>query len=141
MPPLTTLPLFAAAALGLLLIPGPAVLYITTRSATQGWRAGVVSVLGVHTGTMVHVLAAVVGLSAVIAASVVAFSAVKILGSVFIGIGLLTDSAYALASAQVGRFTRTRRPVARRAGNVIEGGILIGLGAAALAVPHRRPAS
>ena len=47
MPTLTTMALFLLAALGLLLIPGPSVLYIITRSVAQGRRAGLASVLGV----------------------------------------------------------------------------------------------
>ncbi len=47
------LALFAAAALVLLLVPGPAVLYVVTRSIHQGRRAGLVSVLGIHLGTLV----------------------------------------------------------------------------------------
>ena len=50
--------LFATAAVALLLVPGPAVLYIVTRSIHQGKRAGLVSVLGIHTGTLVHITAA-----------------------------------------------------------------------------------
>lgn len=48
---------FAAASLALLVVPGPAVLYIVTRSV-QGRTAGLVSVLGIHTGSIVHVVAA-----------------------------------------------------------------------------------
>ena len=84
MPPLSALPLFAVTALVLLVIPGPSVLYITTRSATQGRRAGLVSVLGVHTGTIVHVVAAVAGLSALLVASATAFSVVKVAGALYL---------------------------------------------------------
>ena len=76
--------LFVVAALVLLLTPGPAVLYIVTRSVDQGRRAGLVSVLGVHAGTLVHVAAAAAGLSAVLAASATAFSAVKYLGAAYL---------------------------------------------------------
>jgi threonine/homoserine/homoserine lactone efflux protein len=68
----------------LLLTPGPAVLYIVTRSLDQGRRAGFVSVLGVHAGTLVHVAAAAAGLSAVLAASATAFSVVKYLGAAYL---------------------------------------------------------
>ena len=57
-PSLSALPVFIAASLALLLIPGPAVLFIVARSGAQGTRAGLVSVVGVHTATIVHVLAA-----------------------------------------------------------------------------------
>ena len=84
MPSFSTLPVFIAASLALLLIPGPAVLFIVARSGAQGTRAGLVSVLGVHTATIVHVLAAVAGLSAIVVASSVAFTAVKVIGGVYL---------------------------------------------------------
>ena len=65
-------------------MPGPSVTYIVARSVDQGGRAGLVSVLGIHTGTLVHVLAAIVGLSAIIASSAVAFSVVKYAGAVYL---------------------------------------------------------
>ena len=80
----TSLGIFVLAALLLLLTPGPAVLYIVTRSIDQGRRAGLVSMLGVHVGTLVHVGAAAAGLSAVLAASALAFSAVKLLGAAYL---------------------------------------------------------
>ena len=76
-----TLLAFSAATLVLLVIPGPAVMYIVTRSATQGRRAGLVSVAGIHLGTVVHILAAMIGLSAVLAASATAFTVVKLIGA------------------------------------------------------------
>jgi threonine/homoserine/homoserine lactone efflux protein len=83
-PGLGNLELFAAAALALLLIPGPAVLYIVGRSVEQGRAAGLVSVLGIHAATVLHVIAAAVGLSAVIAASALAFSIVKYAGAAYL---------------------------------------------------------
>ena len=76
--------LFAGAALVLLLIPGPAVLYIVARSVEQGRLAGFVSDLGIHTATLVHALAAAVGLSALLASSALAFSAVKYAGAAYL---------------------------------------------------------
>jgi threonine/homoserine/homoserine lactone efflux protein len=84
MPSPSVLPLFVVTALVLLVIPGPAVLYITARAAAQGRRAGLVSLLGVHTGSVVHVLAAVVGLSAVLVASATAFTIVKVVGACYL---------------------------------------------------------
>ena len=75
---------FAAAGFLLLLVPGPAVLYIVGRSVEQGRVAGVISVLGITTGTLVHVTAAVVGLSALITSSVLAFSVVKYAGAAYL---------------------------------------------------------
>jgi threonine/homoserine/homoserine lactone efflux protein len=83
-PDLASLGLFVLAALVLLLTPGPAVLYIVARSIDQGRRAGLVSMLGVHTGTLVHIVAAAAGLSALLAASATAFSAVKYLGAAYL---------------------------------------------------------
>jgi threonine/homoserine/homoserine lactone efflux protein len=80
---------FVTAALVLLAIPGPAVLYITSRSIGQGRTAGFVSALGIGVGTLVHAAAAAIGLSALLVSSAMAFSVVKDLGAaylVFLGI-------------------------------------------------------
>src|SRR6185312_17403625 len=61
--------LFVVASVVLLLTPGPAVLYIVARSVEQGRAAGLVSVLGIHLGTIVHITAAAVGLSALVLSS------------------------------------------------------------------------
>src|SRR5262244_3668979 len=83
-PDLASLAVFFVAALVLLLTPGPAVLYIVARSIDQGRRAGLVSMLGVHVGTLVHVGAAAAGLSVLLAASATAFSVVKALGAAYL---------------------------------------------------------
>jgi threonine/homoserine/homoserine lactone efflux protein len=86
-----SLAVFVVAALALLLVPGPAVLYVVARSIHQGPRAGLASVLGIHVGTLVHIMAATVGLSALVVSSAVAFTAVKIAGAVYlVGLGLWT---------------------------------------------------
>jgi len=72
MPDASTLLLFAGASLALLAVPGPAVIYVVTRSLDQGRAAGMVSVLGVETGTFAYALAAAAGLSGLIAASATA---------------------------------------------------------------------
>jgi len=84
MPDLTTLMLFCAATLALLLVPGPAVLFIVTRSVAQGRSAGLISVLGVHAGSLVHVAAATLGISALLAASATAFTVVKYAGIAYL---------------------------------------------------------
>jgi threonine/homoserine/homoserine lactone efflux protein len=84
MPAPETLLLFAPVCLGLLVIPGPAVLYIVTRSIDQGRSAGLASVLGIHTGSLVHVAAAAAGLSALLVSSAVAFSVVKYAGAAYL---------------------------------------------------------
>jgi threonine/homoserine/homoserine lactone efflux protein len=84
MPEVHTLLLFAPVALALLVVPGPAVLYIVTRSIDQGRTAGFVSVAGIHVGSLVHVAAAAFGLSAILASSAVAFSVVKYAGAAYL---------------------------------------------------------
>jgi len=109
-PDSTSLSLFGLAALALLAIPVPAVLYIVVQSADHGRRVGLASVAGVHLGTLVHVAAASAGLSAVILASSVAFSAVKYAGAaylVYLGVRKLLDR-----DAQT-RVERTREPLRR----------------------------
>lgn len=86
------LPLFIISGLLLNIMPGPDSLLIMTRSATQGWRAGVAASLGIGTGTMVHIFAAALGLSAVLSTSATAFTVVKLVGAAYIlymAVGLL----------------------------------------------------
>jgi threonine/homoserine/homoserine lactone efflux protein len=79
------------AAIALLVVPGPAVIYIVTRSIQQGRRAGLASVLGIHVGTLVHIAAATLGLSALVVSSAVAFTVVKVAGALYlVGLGLWT---------------------------------------------------
>ena len=92
MPTWSTIALFLLAALGLLLIPGPSVLYIVTRSVAQGKLAGLASVGGVELASLVHTVAAAFGLSALLLTSALAFSVVKYLGAaylIFLGIRTL----------------------------------------------------
>lgn len=84
MPDVSRLEVFVVAAIALLLTPGPAVLYIVTRSIEQGRVAGLVSVLGICTGTLVHVLAATLGLSALLVSSAFAFAIVKYGGAAYL---------------------------------------------------------
>jgi threonine/homoserine/homoserine lactone efflux protein len=91
MPDSSTLAIFTVAALALLLIPGPSVLYIVARGIAQGRRAGFVSVLAIEVGNLVHVTAAALGLSALVLSSAVAFSVVKYAGAAYlIYLGLRT---------------------------------------------------
>jgi threonine/homoserine/homoserine lactone efflux protein len=75
---------FALTAVALLIIPGPAVLYVVVQGAEQGRRVGLASVAGIHLGTLVHVAAATVGLSALIVASSLAFNVVKYAGAAYL---------------------------------------------------------
>jgi len=75
---------FMGATLALLLVPGPAVLYITARSANQGRLAGLVSVLAIETANFLQAVAATLGLSAVLLSSALAFDVVKYLGAAYL---------------------------------------------------------
>ncbi len=94
MPSLETLSLFAVACVGLVALPGPAVLYIVTRGIVHGRRGGIVSMLGVEVGDFVQVLAATAGLAAIIASSATAFAILKYAGAaylIYLGIAALRD--------------------------------------------------
>jgi threonine/homoserine/homoserine lactone efflux protein len=95
MPDSSTIAVFAAATLALLIVPGPSVIYVVTRSMDGGRTAGIVSVLGIHTGSLIHVGAAALGLSALLMTSALAFNTVKYAGAaylIFLGIRRLASS-------------------------------------------------
>jgi len=110
MPHLSTFLVFVATALVLLAIPGPAVLYVVSRSIDQGRRGGLASVLGITTGTVVHITLATAGLSSLILASRAAFDAVKYAGAAYlIALGvrrLLTRAAEDAAATRAPRSLR-----------------------------------
>lgn len=96
---------FALASMALLVIPGPAVIYILNRSVADGRRVGLAAVCGLEIGNFTHVIAATVGLSAVLATSATAFSVVKWLGAgylIYVGIRTLTrkPSAFDTSTAR-----------------------------------------
>jgi len=94
-PSLSTYAVFVATAVALLAIPGPAVLYVVTRSVEMGRQGGIASVAGITTGTVVHVTLAAAGLSSLVLASRSAFDAVKYAGAaylVFLGVRRLRSS-------------------------------------------------
>ncbi len=84
MPDLATLGVFALAAAALVAIPGPNHIFIATQSLGGGARVGVASALGVETGTLVHIMAAAVGLSALVASSATAFAVIRWLGVAYL---------------------------------------------------------
>ena len=73
--------LFIGAGLLLNITPGPDTLYIVGRSSTQGLRAGATAALGIGAGALVHIAAAVLGVSALLATSAGAFTAIKMVGA------------------------------------------------------------
>ena len=95
MPKPETIYVFAIACAGLVVLPGPALIFIVTRGVVHGRRGGLISTLGVETGNLLQVLAATAGLAAIVASSAEAFSVVKYLGAaylVFLGIRALAGS-------------------------------------------------
>jgi threonine/homoserine/homoserine lactone efflux protein len=110
MPSGSALPLFVVAALVVLVVPGPAVIYVATRAVEQGRRAGLASVLGVATGGLLHVVAAAVGLSAILAASAVAFNATKVAGAAcLVALGIRRILTAGQEQERPGRSTSFRR--------------------------------
>lgn len=103
----STFALFAAASLAFLVIPGPSVVYIVTRSLVHGRRAGLTSALGVQAGGLLHVLGAAIGVSAVIASSATAFSVVKYAGAAYL---IVVGVRKLLANDQAGPDTDTTPP-------------------------------
>ncbi len=76
--------IFAFASLMLNITPGNDMLYVASRSTGLGTRAGIISALGIMAGCLVHILAAVAGLSAIIAESATAFDIVKYTGAAYL---------------------------------------------------------
>jgi threonine/homoserine/homoserine lactone efflux protein len=102
----SSLVLFMTGAMLLLLIPGPAVLYITSRSIGLGRAAGLVSAMGIAVGTLFHVAAATLGLSALLVSSASAFQLVKYAGAaylIYLGIRTLRGGDTAMLEASNGR--------------------------------------
>jgi threonine/homoserine/homoserine lactone efflux protein len=110
-PSYSSLALFLAGAIVLLLTPGPAVLYIVSRTVGQGRAAGLVSAGGIAVGTLFHVTAAVLGLSALLVSSAHAFRVVQLAGAaylIFLGVRTLTrrEETDGAASPEAGHSLR-----------------------------------
>ncbi|MEL3921380.1 LysE family translocator [Aeromonas enteropelogenes] len=98
------LALFVVSGLLLNMMPGPDSLLIMLRSGSQGWRAGSAAALGIGTGTMIHVLAAALGLSALLSASAELFAVIKLVGAlylIYLGISLFRQKSARVDSAGV----------------------------------------
>jgi threonine/homoserine/homoserine lactone efflux protein len=110
MPDTQTIWLFCLAATALIVIPGPAVLYVVTQSIGQGRRAGLISASGVATGGLVHVVGAAIGISGLLLSSATLFSIVKFAGAGYLiylgGRRLLGLEASALVAPQASRSRR-----------------------------------
>ena len=84
MPSLDTLLIFTAAALLMNISPGPSNFYVMSRSVAQGPRGGVLAAMGLALGSLVHVAAAALGLSALIHYFPAAYAALKIIGAAYL---------------------------------------------------------
>ena len=116
MPAANALLSFAAASFVLLIIPGPAVLYIVNRSMSDGRSVALASVAGLEIGNLTHGIAATAGLSAVIAASATAFGVIKWAGAIYlvgVGLGALLrrPAAVSLSSDHLSRHRAFRQGV------------------------------
>jgi threonine/homoserine/homoserine lactone efflux protein len=109
-PSLSAYAVFLATAIALLLVPGPAVLYVVTRSIEMGRGGGLASVAGITTGTVVFVALAAAGLSSLLLASTAAFDVVRFAGAaylVFLGVRRLLGRG--LDEEDTGAVPRTRQ--------------------------------
>ncbi len=96
--------LFMAAGLLLNLTPGPDMIYVATKSASQGKKAGFMSALGIGTGTVLHIAAAAVGLSTILMYSATAFEMIKWVGAaylIYLGIRTIIDKKREVENRQV----------------------------------------
>jgi threonine/homoserine/homoserine lactone efflux protein len=75
---------YALAALALVIAPGPGQALVLTRTVEGGRRAGLLTSLGLEIGTLVHTLAAALGLSAILATSATAYAVVKYAGVLYL---------------------------------------------------------
>ena len=96
MPSPSTLAAFALASLLLILLPGPAMLFLVARGVAGGRRVGALSALGIEAATTVYVVVTALGLTAVIAASALAFGVVRFAGAAYLvvlGVRTMLDAA------------------------------------------------
>ena len=85
----TALPTFAVATLAMLLVPGPSVLYLVARSVQDGRGCGLIAMLGVEVGALVHAIASACGLGAILASTPWALAVIRFGGAgylLFMGI-------------------------------------------------------
>lgn len=101
MPEPHSLLLFTLAALLFSASPGPNFIFVLTRSLSRGRGDGVMSVLGIGVGALLHTLAAVLGVSALVSTSALAFTAMKTLGAlylIYLGVKTLLSRAEAVST-------------------------------------------
>ncbi|PYS51509.1 MAG: RhtB family transporter [Acidobacteria bacterium] len=111
MPDWSKLSLFISVTVALVFMPGPNTLYIIARSINQGRRAGVVSSLGVQMGSLIHIAAAALGLSALLLSSALAFGVVKYAGAaylIYLGVKTLLTKEKAVQAREVQKTSLSR---------------------------------
>ena len=114
---------FTAAAMALLLFPGPSVLFVVSRGIALGRRAALATVAGNTLGTGVHVIAVSVGVGAVVARSVALFTAMKLVGAahlVFLGIRAIRDRRHLTDALDTA-------VVPRSGGRLLRDGFIVGV--------------
>lgn len=109
---IVNLGVFISAGLLLNITPGADILYIGSRSASQGTKAGVVAALGIGAGCLVHILLAALGLSVVLATSALAFTLVKLGGAAYLAYLGLTMLLSLRRPATDAKIAATGKPVA-----------------------------
>lgn len=93
---ITSFGLFLSTAFLMNITPGTDTMYIVSKSVSQGRKAGIYSVLGISTGSLVHTFLAAIGLSVILTTSVVLFTAIKIIGAaylIYLGVKMLVQSS------------------------------------------------
>ncbi|HEX6312045.1 MAG TPA: LysE family translocator [Acidimicrobiia bacterium] len=124
MPSWRQLAAFAPAALALLVVPGPSVLFVVTRGVVLGRRAALATVLGNELGTSVHVVAVAFGVGAIVHRSAAVFSVMKIAGAaylVWLGIRAIRDRGALREALAVSTAARSRR-------RLVWDGFVVGVG-------------
>lgn len=84
MPPASSLVAFAAVSFAIIIIPGPSVMFVVGRALSMGRRAALVTVAGNATGFYVQVVLVAIGLGAIVERSVAVFTAIKLIGAVYL---------------------------------------------------------
>ncbi len=106
--------LFVVACFGLVLVPGPDMMYMLGRCVAQGRRAGILSAIGFNLGGYVHLTATVLGLAAILATSAVAFTVVRWLGAaylIYLGVNALWSRKELYAMTEESANARNARTI------------------------------
>ncbi len=119
----TLLLAFVAAALVVLVLPGPGVFYVVARTLGQGTRAGLISAAGLSVGVLAHVAAAVAGLSAILLTSATAFEIVRLLGAGY----LIYLGLKAILSARKAQMTAVKVARPLPAARIFRDGVVVSI--------------